>query len=148
MKIEFTKEQFKELLKVVCLGNWMANAFHDGSKEDPMDKKIEKIEDYIFSFAKEAGFSEYVDYDAEFKRYFPTNEMDELCQTYIEDYDEECFWDELFHRMADRDFDRAYSFEEISKMEMKERFEKEEPFNKKWGDELYEHGIERLEVKN
>jgi len=38
-------------------------------------------------------------------------------------------------------------FKEISKMEMKERFEKEEPFRDKWDNELNEHGIERLEIK-
>jgi len=32
-------------------------------------------------------------------------------------------------------------------MEMKERFEKEEPFRDKWDNELNEHGIERLEIK-
>ncbi len=148
MKIEFTKEQFENLLKVVYLGNWMANAIHNGSEEDPRHEELENIENYIFSFAKEFGFEKYVDdEDAKKERFFPTNEFDEVTQKYIEDYDEECFWDEIFYRLSDRDFDRKYSNEEISKMEMKERFEKEEPFRNKWDNELNNHGIERLEVK-
>ena len=147
MKIEFTKEQFEALLKAVYLGNWMANAIHNRTKEDPQDEKIEEIEDYVFSFAKEFGFDNYVDYDQKYKKHFPTNEFDEVAQKYVEDYDEDCFWDELFHRISDRDFDRTYSDEEISKMEMRERFEKEEPFREKWNNELNEQGIERLEIK-
>ena len=147
MKIEFTKKQFEELLKVAYLGNWMANAIHNGTQEDPQYENIDGIEDYIFSFAKEFGFENYVDYEDKYKKYFPTNEFDELVQKFIEDYDEDCFWEELFYRIYDRDFERAYSDEEISKMEMKERFKKEEPFRKKWDNEFNEHGIERLEIK-
>ena len=148
MKIEFTKEQFKNLLETVYLGNWMANAIHNGSKEDPIHKGIEDIENYVFSFAKEFGFEKYVDdEDAKSGEFFPTNEFDELAQKYIEEYDEKCFWDELFYRFSDRDFERKYTDKEISKMEMKELFEKEEPFRKKWDDEFINHGIERLEIK-
>ena len=43
MNIEFTKEQFKDLLKTVYLGHWMANAIHNGDKEDPMDKGIDVV---------------------------------------------------------------------------------------------------------
>jgi len=31
---------------------------------------------------------------------------------------------------------------------MRKQFEKEEPFRKKWGEEIYNHGIERLEIKS
>jgi len=148
MQIEFTKEQFENLLKVVYLGNWMANAIHNGDKDDPINKDFENIENYIFSFAKDFGFEEYVDdEDSKEGKYFPTNDFDELVREYIEDYDEDCFWDELFYRMSDRDFQRKYSHAEIAKMEMKERFEKEEPFRQKWDGEINSHGIERLEVK-
>ena len=49
--------------------------------------------------------------------------------------------------MSDRDFMRAYSSEKISTMEFRERFEKEDPFRKKWDDEIAEYGIERLEIR-
>ena len=147
MKIEFKKEQFKNLLKVVYLSNWMANAIHNGTEEDPRHEELELIENYIFSFAKEFRFDKYVDYEEKYKQYFPTNEFDELTQKYVEDYDEDYFWDEIFYRLSDRDFEQKYSNKEISKMEIKERFEKEEPFRKKWDEEINNHGIERLEVK-
>jgi len=142
-----TKEQYFNLLKIIYLGNWLANAIHNGSKEDPQDKGLEDIEDYVFSFAKKFSFDQYVEFDEEHQKFYPTNEFDELVQGYIDDYDEDCFWEELFYRLSDRDFWRAYSRKEISKMEMKERFEKEEPFREKWDNELNKYGIKRLEVK-
>jgi len=46
--------------------------------------------------------------------------------------------------LSDRDFAKKYPQEEILKMDMKERFEKEEPFRKKWDDEFYNYGIEKM----
>jgi hypothetical protein len=146
MNVNFSKEQFLNLLKIVYLGNWMANAIHNNSKEDPHNKDFEEIENYIYSFAKEFGFEKYFEYDPKLKRYFPTNEFDVLVQEYIDEYDDHAFWDELFYRMSDRDFNRAYSNKKISEMEQLERFEKEEPFRNKWDKEINEHGIERLDI--
>ena len=49
--------------------------------------------------------------------------------------------------MADRDFLRAYSTDQIRRMPMLERFEKEEPFRLLWDEEINEHGLERLEIQ-
>ena len=147
MEIKLTEEQYGDLMKLVYLGDWMANSIHCGTPEDSRDEKLEEIESYIFSFARDFGFGKYIEYDEKYSQHFPTSEFEELIQKDIDDYDEDCFWEGLFYRIYGRDFERAYSDEEILKMKLKERFEKEEPFRKKWDDELIEHGIERLEIK-
>jgi len=148
-KIELTKEQFKALLKLVYLGNWLANANRDGSPENPRLKEYEAIENYIFSFAKEFGFGEYVDDEEAGKsKFYPTRMFEEETdiQKLIEEYDEETFWDELIDRLGDRDFFRHYSKDEIKKMTQEERFEKLYEFIDKWADEINERGIERLKI--
>ena len=148
-KIEFTKDQFKGLLKLVYLGNWLANAQRDGSNENPHLKEYEAIENYIFSFAKQFGLDEYVD-DEEAARgkFYPTRMFEEETdiQKLIEEYDEETFWDELIDRLGDRDFFRHYSKDEIRKMTQEERFEKLYEFIDKWADEIDERGIGRLKI--
>jgi hypothetical protein len=148
-KIELTKQQFKTLLKMVYLGNWLANAQRDGSNENSHLKEYEEIENYIFSFAKQFGLDEYVD-DEESKKgkFYPTRVFEEETdvQKLIEEYDEETFWDELIDRLGDRDFWRHYSKDEIQKMTQEERFEKLYEFIDKWADEINEHGIERLKI--
>lgn len=146
MKIEFTKEQFGDLLKITYLGNWFANAIHDGSKDDPRDKEMDAIDDYILSFAKEFGFGDYVEYDKKFKKHFPTATLDAWAEKYIDEFNEDNFWEELFYRMSERDFARAYSPEDTAAMDMHERFEKEEPFREQWDTEINEYGVSRLEI--
>ena len=149
--ISFTKERFATLLKLVYLGNWLANAQRDGSRENPNLKEYEAIEDYIFSFAKQFGFGEYVDDEEAAKgKFYPTRMLEEETdvQKRIEEYDEDTFWDELIDRLGDRDFHRQYSKDDIEKMTREERFEKLYECIDKWTDEINEHGIERIKIAN
>ena len=149
LKIKLTKEQFEVLLKLVYLGNWMVNANRDGSPGNPHKEKYEAIENYIFSFAKGFGFSEYVDdEDAGSGRFYPTRAFEEETdvQKLHEEYDEETFWDELIDRLGERDFYQYYSKDEIRKMSQEERFDKLYEFIDKWADEMSENGVERLKI--
>lgn len=150
MSIEFTKAQFLALLKTVYLGNWMANAHRDGSVDDPHKSEYEMTEDYIFSFARQFGFGEYVD-DRDLKagKFYPTGTFEDETDVHElhEEYDEEAFWDELIDRLGERDFYRHYSGDEIQKMNQSERFEKLYAFMDTWADEISDNGVERLEIK-
>ncbi len=151
IKIEFTKEQYFILLKMAYMGNWLANAQRTGDPEEPYFEEYHTLEDYIFSFAKDFGFGKFVDDSEEIngRKFFPARDLEEDAdiETIIEEYDEETFWDELFYRMSDRDFFREYSEKERREMTLHERFKKEEPIREKWDNEINEHGIGRLEVK-
>ncbi len=146
MKIEFTKEQFENLMKLVYLGNWMANAHR-------MDDRIEKYEDlesYIFSFAKDFGLEKYADDEKVGDgKFYPT--MSFVEETDVHDlhheYDDDTFWNELPDRLGERDFFEKYSKEERGKMTQEEHFLKMQECIIAWEDELEEYGIERLEVK-
>ena len=143
--IEFTKEQFLVLLKAVYLGNWLANAAREGKREEEFDK----IEDYIFSKAKEFGFEKYVDFEFMGGRTcFPTNDFEEEIKIgkFHEEYDEEVFWEEIAERLGERDFFRKYSKEEKKKMSEEERFTKLYECIDAISEELANHGVERLEI--
>jgi hypothetical protein len=150
MQIELSKGQFENLLKLVYLGNWLANAHRNGRAEDPYKEEYNVIEDYIFSYAKQFGFNEYVDDEEAVQgKFYPTRIFEEETdiQELIDEYDEETFWDELIDRLGERDFHRHYSKEEIQKMSRDERFGKLYEFIDKCADEINENGIERLEIK-
>ena len=148
-KIELTRQQFENLLKLVYLGNWMVNANRDGSSENPHIEKYEAIEDYIFSFAEQFSCGEYVDGEEATKgKFYPTRLFEEETdvQKLIEEYDEETFWDELIDHLGERALFRRYSKDEIKNMSQDERFEKLCEFIDKWADEINEHGIGRLKI--
>ena len=148
MEIKLTKEQYKNLLKLVYLGNWMINAIRSGTKGDERIKKYDEIEQYIFSFAKDAGLEKYIEYDEKLKKFFPTSEFEEdpEIEQYREDYEEEVFWQELADRLGTRDFIKEYGQEAIKKMSQKERFLKREEFIIKYEEEFEKNGLANLEI--
>lgn len=72
MKINFTKKQYQDLLRLVYLGNWMANA---NRTEDEI-KSLNELEGYIFSFAKDFGMRRWADTDDPEMTY-PTRHFEE-----------------------------------------------------------------------
>ena len=146
MKINFTKKQFKTLLKMAYIGNWMVNGVRSGRKGDEQIKEYEDLERYIFSFAKDFGLEKYI--DDEDGEIFPSRELEEgETRELIDYYDEDIFWGEISDRLAMRDFYRKYGADAISKMDTRERIEKDHPFLEKYWDEIGKHGIDRLEIR-
>ncbi len=144
VEIKFTKEQYEDLIKLAYLGNWMINAIRTHDRID----RYEDLEQYIFSFAKKAGLDRYVHFDSESKKSYPSKELEQAkdIEGYINDYDNENFWDELIDRLARRDFIQKYGEDAIRKMTRKERFEKEHPFIEKYDEEFEKNGIENLQI--
>jgi hypothetical protein len=147
MKINFTKKQFKDLIKMVYIGNWVINAVRGGEGDKKRIEKYEILENYVFSFAKDFGLENLVEYDEKYKKFFPTDELWEgEARELIDYYDEDIFWEELIHRMAERDFFREYGWDKISKMKLEERIRKDHPFLEKYYDEIGNNGIENLDI--
>lgn len=146
MKIELTKKQFENLLKLVYLGNWLTNAIRI---ENERIKKYDDIEQYIFSFAKEAGLEKYIEYVEDYDKFFPTKKLEENPEIMglIDEYGEENFWDELIDKLSIRDFLEKYSETTIEKMEPIERMKKISACAQKYEEEFAKNGIENLVIK-
>ncbi|HWY79778.1 MAG TPA: hypothetical protein VNW29_05480 [Candidatus Sulfotelmatobacter sp.] len=141
--INLTKKQFKSLLKVVYLGNWMVNAY----RTDDTNEEYESIEDLIFSYAPQFGFEKYISHEeADGDKYYPTNDFEETTDVHKlhEAYDEETFWDELAERLGERDFLEKYSKKEIEDMKRDEWFIKLEECIEKYNEEFEKKGLERI----
>ncbi len=143
MKINFTKKQYEDLVKLVYLGTWMVNAH----RTDDIVEKYEDLEQYLLSFYKDFDMEKYIEFDKKLNKFFPTGEFEEDTdvEQYIDEYNNDIFWEELIDRLARRDFIRAYGEENLLKMTWEERFEKEQPFIDKYAEEFEKYGIERLE---
>lgn len=143
MKIFFTKKQYETLVKLAYLGGWIANAHKAG---DDVDTEFEKLENYIYSFAEDFGMGDLFR-QGEDGITDPTREFEELLDPFIDEYNDENFWETLVNRLARRDLIERYGKEAISKMEIGELFEKEEPFEKKYDDEFYANGLKNLNIR-
>jgi hypothetical protein len=147
MENNFTKKQYLTLMKLVYLGNWLANSHR---LSDDQIKEYEEMEDYIFSFAKDFGYERYVDHEEkDGARYYPTSYFEEETdiQKLIDEDSEENFWQEAIDHFGNRDFLKKYSREEIEKMDQKERFMKIMECQDKYEKEFNDNGINRFEIK-
>ena len=85
MKIHFTKKEYRQLLDLVFLGDWVASV--DEEKPSPYDALREKI----YAHAKDFGFDDLIEYDKSEQKHFETAafedqgvmELLEYYQTYI-----------------------------------------------------------------
>jgi len=143
MEIKFTKGQYEDLIKIVYLGTWMVNAF----RTDDRIEKFEELEQHILSYFKEFGLQECIIHDNSLKKFFVTKSLEEgELDQYIDEYNNENFWDELIYRLARRDLIRKYGEDKLTKMDWEERLKKESPFIDKYEEEFEEYGIERIEI--
>jgi len=146
MEIKFTKKQYEDLIKLVYLGEWMINAYHTNDRV----KNFEELEQYILSFYKDFGMEKYIVFDERLKRFFNTKAFEEETEVeqYIDEYNDNTFWDELLYRLANRDFVEQYGEKAIKKMTWEERIEKEQPFIEKYANEFERNGIKNLVIIN
>jgi len=145
MKINFTKEQYELLLKIVYMGNGMINSVADESEENEFDD----LEGYIFSFAKDFDLGRYVEYDKEDKAYYPSQELeeDETVIDYIQRYDDNIFWDKLLFNLIRRDMAKEHGEDAVEKMSEDEYLLKEKPFVEKYVKEFGKNGLMSLTIK-
>lgn len=144
--VAFTVGQYENLIKLVYLGNWLVNAIRSGTKEEPRVEKFDDLENYILSLAKEFGLEDLVDYDRKYG-YEASRELSEgEVMDYINNYDNDCFWEELNNRLVERDFVKMYGHEEVAKMDWQEKFKKQEPFEEKYAKEFEDFGLERMQI--
>ena len=145
MKINFTKRQYEDLMKLVYLGAWMINSHRTDNIED----RYEELEQYILSFSEEFGAEKYVEFDEELNRFFTTREFEEETEIeqYKEEYDDNTFWDELIYRLARRDLIKTYGEAAVFTMTTDELLDKEQPFIDRYELEFERYGIDNLEIK-
>jgi hypothetical protein len=86
MKLELTKAQYKTLLKIMYCGEWVINSHK--IKKDKIYEETDQLEQYIFSFAKECGLDNWIEYDVDLDEYFPTQKMEDDLDKFIDMYDE------------------------------------------------------------
>ncbi len=141
VKIELSEKQYKNLLKLVYLGEWVSQSYN----EEPSEELADAVQ-AIYEASKGNKLENLIELDEKSKQYFPTAEMEENMLEYIDEYDDNVFWDELVDRMAERDFINELGEDTVGKMSFEDRIEKEDPFIEKYEDEFGKNGIDNLKL--
>ncbi len=145
MTIPFTKAEYRVLLDLVYLGEWMLTANDQG--DDPAKRKHRAVVQKIYSRAKEMGCESLIEGDSEGGMHFPTRQYEDSgIREIVEAYDNETFWEELINRLVDRDI-------AVQAPHLAEQFPRSEEYwtlignlGQRYGEEFTTHGLERVKV--
>jgi len=139
MNVELTPDAYRKLIELAYLGEWLINAQHDTEFQD--DQAGAALQSLL-----EAGTTDGVERDEETGEYYLRAELvEQLYDSYIMDYDDHVFWDELTERLAQRDLarSRGVSIDDINRdddlLELR-------PLEDRYRRELEERGVERLDI--
>jgi hypothetical protein len=142
INIVLTRDKFYALLKVVYLGEYLANGF----RTDDRIQEYLAIEQDLLVLAERSGLQDIVEYDAELKKFFPKCEFDEMMLAFVDDFEEESFWEELAYRLAVRDMIREFGEKGLKKMSRMRYAKKLFGRQDEYLLEEENYGLERLEV--
>ncbi len=128
------------------MSDWVLHAHSVGKMEET--EEYSELIQRILSYAKEMGHSSLVEYDKSLGSYFPTREMEEDSESrkYIEEFEKNCFWEELIARLTDQDALKKSGKSSLAEMELNERFALLSEAEGKWATEFETHGLTRLKV--
>lgn len=146
MKIELTKDEYRLLLDVVSIADWVMCA-HKSDPDERLDPYLE-LQQKIFSLAKEAGFDNLISYDQTHKSYYPTMEFESSSsdQAFLDEYDEDTFWGLLSGRLAQRDLVSEMGEEAFLAMDEADRMTLADNKADIYLDEFEANGLMNLKV--
>lgn len=146
MKINFTKREYRLLIDILEISEWVLNAHSNVEREDT--KKYSELAQKIFSYAKEMGYEDLITYDSQLDGYFATREYEENGEQmrFIDEFEEDVFWDSLANKLAWRDLIQQEGQEVVEKMEFVERNTKMMELESWYQEELTENGLVNVKV--
>ncbi|RJP22796.1 MAG: hypothetical protein C4527_21320 [Candidatus Omnitrophota bacterium] len=148
MKIDFTKEEFRNLLDMVFIASWVLE--NAESPQAPKTKKYRDLEQKLYAYVKKMGLEDedLVEYVDEFKSYIPTSPYEEgsECRAYIDKYESEIFWDDLADILSERDMNNHENLLRLKTMTPREQIRVKLDIEEKYHMEFVENGLQNLYI--
>lgn len=143
MKINFTKKEYRLLIEMLYLSDWMMHS-HIVREEQ---NEYEVLKKKILSCYKEMGSDDIIELDKGSKEYYERKELEEYVHDkVIKKYDEEVFWDGLIDKLSVRDVIREIGIEQYNALEGIERLTKIDEISERYANEFEQFGLERVRI--
>ena len=147
MNVEITKEEYLGLLDLLHIAGWILVAHK--TEDDPRTQKYDRIMQKFYALAGEAGAEDLIEYDPHLAKYYPTRKFEDTSEvmTFVDEFVDQSFWDELIIRFAERDAARQVGgYEQLNQLSPEVLHALEDPLEERYAGEFDEHGIDRLEI--
>jgi len=133
MRIEFTKEQFKSLLDLAYLGNWMINSHRSGD----IIPEYDDIQTYLFQHCPRFELEELLE---NLDDGYPSQAYEEKVSEFIDEYDDETLWEGLAMNLATKKVAEDKVDPEIA-------LEKIFEYESEYLEEFEENGLKNVSIK-
>lgn len=141
MTTTFSESEYRRLMMLAQLGEWMVNAI----RKDP-DPGMEDVLERIFSFARGTPLEELVVFDEAEGGWQASEVFERDAHAFIDQYDDKTFWEELTARLTERDLLERHGERAVRGMRPGERSRAAAAIAKGYAHEFEEAGIDRLRV--
>ncbi|AUH73012.1 hypothetical protein [Legionella sainthelensi] len=144
MKVNITKKEYRTLLDMLYIADWV---LHSSTIKETKQNEYEALKQKFLSYFKEMEADEQIEFSQEFNEHFEKTQYEELLnEKFIEPYEQKLFWDELIHRLSERDVIDAMGVEQYKKLEPMERMKKVEEVKAQYANEFKKHGVKHLKL--
>jgi len=146
MKIEISKGEYKILLHVLEMADWILTSHK--SKDEKRHKPYRKFEQKIFSLADVMGYGSLIEYFKDHHEYMPTRKYEDTSSAmeFIEEFENESFWDELIDRLGERDAIREVGMAGFKALKPIDRIMKVDDHKENYIDEFEKYGLDRITI--
>lgn len=100
--MKLTKEEYQKLLDMVYIGDWVTTSDTSGEERPDTQEYTNAISKFL-SYAKDYELEELVEHHEDGFEVSRKFEDQSRAHNYINQYENEVFWDELVERLARRD---------------------------------------------
>ena len=143
MKITLSNAEYRLLIELLYLGEWMVSA-HDENQPGAPAGKYDALLQKLLSYANEPELAGLVERLPEDGKLYPTRQVEDSMLEVIYEYDEESFWMELVERLVERDVRATQP--DGQRPQIKEYMELAGPIEDRYVREFETHGLERLKL--
>lgn len=144
MELSFSKTELKALVEMAVMADWVMTAHDvdDDERKDPFIKLCQKI----YAFAHKNGMKKEIDFLEDIKEYSPNPDWEDesLARTFIDEFEEKTFWDELIERLSERDLNRKLKGKKAENFH--QHMEIFEEFSEKYAAEFCQNELENVEI--
>jgi hypothetical protein len=146
IELKLDRSQYEVLLKLVYLGNWVANGIYPSAEQDGEFNEIEQL---VMSKAAEAGLDDLIERDEKTGAFYANSLFENLPDIgeLINDYDDETFWDELVWRLTERELNKKYGQSKVAEMSPADRVRAKILLLEHYEKEVQKYGLERMVEK-
>jgi hypothetical protein len=146
VKIDLTTNEYRLLLDFAFIADWVISSHHVDGRGDT--EEYDMLLQKLYSLAGEMGCQELIDADRKTNEYFPTRQFEETTRAtgFVEEYDDDSFWDALISRLAERDVYEQFEADRRDTMNIEEYWERSEPIEEAYYQEFRRHALDRLRL--